>query len=188
MRKIKGKALRMTANPTAYSHLIYMAETGNPVSGDSFPTDADPSQEYKNLSSQIDRIFIEDEDSTPTVVYRYYDDHGVCLYIGASRQFEVRDKAHLLSSVWRPNATVAFLTLYPWRDMAELVESAAIRHEEPVFNKKSPEVFGTARRAYAKYLDERHGVLAGCATHWVNVCGWGEYGVWERPTGRAAPC
>lgn len=169
--------------------LIYMAHDGSPVIEEC----AEPCVNtqggvaencqvaYDQLSPLVRWLHCDQEYYDPASVYRYYDDEGRLLYIGLSGCFEDRDRAHLKSSYWRPNAVMARLEIFPWSRMAEAVETSAIRFEEPTFNVKSPHPDGANWPKFSEYLAARDGQLTGLSINWVSLCDWGDQGIWYPP-------
>jgi hypothetical protein len=69
----------------------------------------------------------------PTVLYRYYDDYGVLLYVGISNDFPVRDKQHLRDD-WRDEVLFCHQQLWPDRAWAVIAECVAIKRGKPKYN------------------------------------------------------
>lgn len=70
-------------------------------------------------------------------VYRIYDGDGALLYVGASRWFAARMRAHEVKAEWWE--TVATVTVEHHQDEASMAkaEQAAIATEDPIHNRRA---------------------------------------------------
>lgn len=69
-----------------------------------------------------------------TAVYRFFDAHGVLLYVGITKHLGKRFRQHSHSSKWWPDATHHSVEWLPTRTLAGRAERAAIRDEKPLHN------------------------------------------------------
>ena len=95
------------------------------------------------------------------VLYRYYDEEGVLLYIGISNQMRARDDAHW-SKPWRSTARMLCLEGFPDRHTCEVAERLAILSENPVFNAVRRYEVGARMWRYPKFVAACEGCLRGC--------------------------
>lgn len=72
--------------------------------------------------------------TTPTYVYRYYDQFDRLLYVGIACDLVARDKAHLRKSKWRLLAVHKAVKLFPNKYEALDEELNAIHTEFPIHN------------------------------------------------------
>jgi hypothetical protein len=73
-------------------------------------------------------------DSTATSVYRYYDQFGVLLYVGITKQGIGRNRQHNADKVWWQWVTLQEVDHFDSRDDAHAREVALIRKYRPPFN------------------------------------------------------
>lgn len=99
----------------------------------------------------------------PTWLYRYFNGHGVLLYVGISFDVLTRDYAHYRASAWRHAAKQLSVALFPSQTLAELAERQDIRSEDPMVNRKRlpPCTYRGVRDAW--FLDQQ-GSLQGIRT------------------------
>lgn len=69
-------------------------------------------------------------------LYRFYDANRRPLYIGISSCTAIRLDAHRKQSKWWPLAEYIAISVYPSYDAVQEAERAALRHEQPRFNKQ----------------------------------------------------
>jgi len=69
-----------------------------------------------------------------TVLYRYYDDQDVLLYVGVSANMPGRLEGHEADSTWMDFAARSTMDHFAERDDAEAAEVAAIEADHPLFN------------------------------------------------------
>lgn len=89
-----------------------------------------------------------------TALYRWWDDGDGLLYIGITGHLGGRTDAHAAGSSWMEFAVRSTVERYPNRAEAEAAEEAAIKAEQPLFNKQhndTPE----ARQRLVDYLVQR---------------------------------
>lgn len=70
----------------------------------------------------------------PTFVYRFFDAHGVLLYVGISYDPSTRWHHHRLTQPWWKSVTEIRASLYPSRTNALAEEYRAIKEERPLHN------------------------------------------------------
>lgn len=82
----------------------------------------------------------------PTAVYRHFDACGRLLYVGSTSDPEARWKQHQRQSGWVMAGLVDSVTIewWPSRAAARTAERAAIRNENPIYNRLRPKVGGPA--------------------------------------------
>lgn len=71
---------------------------------------------------------------TRSAVYRFYDADDNLLYIGSSKQLDVRYKDHAKKKPWWPDVHRKTETWYPTRERAYAAERGAIQTERPKYN------------------------------------------------------
>jgi len=71
-----------------------------------------------------------------TALYRWYDDADRLLYVGISRGLPGRVADHVGGSSWMEFAGRAAIARYPSHEEALQAETAAIKAERPLFNRK----------------------------------------------------
>lgn len=83
------------------------------------------------------------------VLYRFYDEDGVLLYVGVTNSIENRFRWHAANQPWWPEVADCRPAFYPNRASVERAEYDAIRYERPRYNRnagsKQP-VTASARR------------------------------------------
>lgn len=73
--------------------------------------------------------------SGKSALYRYFDRRGTLLYVGIAKDPDKRDGEHRHTAEWYEYATRRTLEWRPDRRSALDAETAAIRAEEPIFNR-----------------------------------------------------
>jgi hypothetical protein len=71
----------------------------------------------------------------PTLLYRLFDGDGVLLYIGISDNLKQPMSMHAAEKPWWPRVANMTVEIWPSREAADAAETAAIRDEQPLFNK-----------------------------------------------------
>ncbi|MEU8334738.1 hypothetical protein [Micromonospora tulbaghiae] len=94
-------------------------------------------------------------ESTDTALYFYYDESGVCLYIGITDDLRRRTLAHVEASSWMEFAASSVIKRLPTREKALAAEKAAIEAGRPLFNHVHNDT-AEARQRLVAYLIE-HG-------------------------------
>lgn len=69
-----------------------------------------------------------------TVLYHYYDDQDVLLYVGITANMFTRTNSHETDSTWMDFAARSTIEHFPDRESALEAEKGAIRHHRPLFN------------------------------------------------------
>lgn len=77
---------------------------------------------------------LQDQEASPTALYRWYDADGHLLYIGITGNLLDRTSQHNSDSSWMEFAARAAVERYPSRPEALAAEEAAIKKEHPLFN------------------------------------------------------
>lgn len=72
--------------------------------------------------------------TVPTYVYRTFDDLGLLLYVGCSKDVAKRLTQHRTYARWVPYMKDVTIEEFPSRDDALAAEASAIRSERPFFN------------------------------------------------------
>ncbi len=85
-----------------------------------------------------------------TALYRRFDEDDVLLYVGISDQLMERSAWHERHSAWVPFVVRRTTEWYASRSEAEAAETAAIKAEQPLFNRQHA-IVGTQERL-AEYL------------------------------------
>lgn len=88
--------------------------------------------------------------SAPTSVYRYYDEHGVLLYVGITSRGIARNMEHNKSKQWWQYVTKQEVEHFPTRRAAEVREKDLIVSRRPPFNVAHNPDSGALRDAYQK--------------------------------------
>lgn len=70
-----------------------------------------------------------------TTLYRFYDAHGVLVYVGITYNFPVRLTQHRRRSEWFETVDHWTTETHPTRRAAKNVETQSIREEMPRFNR-----------------------------------------------------
>lgn len=89
-----------------------------------------------------------------TLLYRYYDDFDVLLYVGVTANLVERQTSHETDSTWMDFATRSTIERFTKREDAESAEQAAIEEHQPLFNIEHNEHPDRIRRI-VDYLIER---------------------------------
>lgn len=89
-----------------------------------------------------------------TVLYRYYDDQGVLLYVGITANMPSRFGSHETDSTWMDFAVRSTIERFTNRDDALAAEKAAIEEHAPLFNVEHNDRPDRVRRI-VDYLIER---------------------------------
>jgi hypothetical protein len=87
-------------------------------------------------------------DSAATSVYRYYDRHGVLIYVGITKRGITRNFEHNGSAPWWPYVAHQDVEHYPTRTEAERRERALIVEFRPPFNTQHNPGSAELRREY----------------------------------------
>jgi len=90
------------------------------------------------------------------ILYRFYDEDGVLLYVGVTNSIETRFRWHAANQPWWPEVVDCRPTFYPNRAAVERAEYDAIRYERPRYNRKAGSkqpVMASARRPDPKPKD-----------------------------------
>ena len=117
----------------------------------------------------IDAQEADDRYPDPTIVYRYFDEDGVLLYVGISRQITYRHYQHTGKS-WTFAARYMQISYFPTRALAAHAEFCAVRDEEPEENLKYHPVKWPRRDEW--YRDKFGGSLAGECVSWFSLEEW----------------
>lgn len=72
------------------------------------------------------------------VVYRFYDEEDVLLYVGVTSDLPARVSGHRLYSQWFSDAARSEVDKFDTRDLAELNEAEQIRELRPLANSSTP--------------------------------------------------
>ena len=80
-------------------------------------------------------------DEAPTALYRFFDADGDLLYVGITRNLNLRLTQHAADKPWWASVARKTLVWYPSRSDAAHAEGKAIREERPQFNVALP--YGT---------------------------------------------
>ncbi|MBB4931872.1 putative GIY-YIG superfamily endonuclease [Lipingzhangella halophila] len=89
-----------------------------------------------------------------TLLYRYYDEHDVLLYVGVSANLMARQTNHEADSTWMDFAARSTIERFTARADAESAERTAIEEHQPLFNIEHNEHPDRIRRL-VDYLIER---------------------------------
>lgn len=87
----------------------------------------------------------------PTSVYRYYDTHGVLLYVGITKQGGGRNLQHNNKAAWWPHVVRQEVEHHPDRPSAEARERFLIRSYHPPFNRQHNIDSDELRSAYLAF-------------------------------------
>lgn len=68
-------------------------------------------------------------------LYRFFDENGLLLYVGITKDFKKRKSQHAARSQWFHRAARHTLEPHPSRAAALAAEAAAILEEQPLFNR-----------------------------------------------------
>lgn len=102
------------------------------------------------------------------VLYRFFDDSGVLLYVGISKHWTSRLNSHESRSDFFKLASHITLERYGTRQEVEQAETAAIVNEKPLYNRSQNPLheswlnhFSRLKRSYYKgeKIDEAHDVF-----------------------------
>lgn len=88
---------------------------------------------------------------TPTSVYRYYDKHGVLLYVGITGRGMARNAEHNKTQEWWPYVTRQEVDHYKSRRAAGNIEKQLIQQHRPPFNVQHNPGHGDVRDAYLTF-------------------------------------
>ena len=99
------------------------------------------------------KLSMLDDPDTPTALYRYFDERTLPLYIGITGDLAIREQGHISASRWAELVASSTVTRYPTRRAALEAERAAIKGEQPLFNKQYNDT-PAARRRLRAYLEE----------------------------------
>lgn len=78
----------------------------------------------------------------PAVVYRFYNEAGLCLYVGISQDFSKRWHVHERQRVWWSQTARCVVDFYPDWPTASQVEEISLATERPVYDRaRSPLAF-----------------------------------------------
>lgn len=86
------------------------------------------------LGFQFDTKRDPEPTASDTCLYRFHDDAGRLLYVGISKDPNVRERQHAASQRWYPLVAEREDEWYPNRRDALRAEAAAILNESPLFN------------------------------------------------------
>lgn len=117
-------------------------------------------EQLENLRTPVRRsrhLIPAPPEGMTTVLYRWFDQENLLLYLGISDDLGKRFAAHKGKSSWVAFAHRQTLEWFPSRDKAEFAEVDAIKVEQPLFNGMHNENPDARMRAVA-YLVE-HGRL-----------------------------
>lgn len=86
-----------------------------------------------------------------TILYRFFDVDDALLYVGVTKRPSERWTAHRRTSAWWPSVAFLAFEIHPHDRAALDAETAAIRTELPLFNKRSAPAFrrDSSRAAHA---------------------------------------
>ena len=87
----------------------------------------------------------------PTSVYRYYDRHGVLIYVGITKQGMGRNLQHNQRAEWWPFVVRQEVEHLPSRAAAMAHEKRLIRQHRPPFNRQHNVDHETFRLAYLRW-------------------------------------
>lgn len=99
-------------------------------------------------------------------VYRYWNDIAPAghqlLYIGFSKDFYARDRAHWMKSLWRRQATRVDVEVYPNERDALTAEWKAIIAEVPIYNTTHTDVarWQELHGDWMEFVENRHDPVA----------------------------
>jgi hypothetical protein len=92
-------------------------------------------------------------DSTPTAVYRYYDRHGVLIYVGVTSRGTTRNFEHVSHAEWWPHVASQEVEHHADRSTALAREKELIREFRPPFNRVHNVDHQTLRATYMAFAD-----------------------------------
>lgn len=120
--------------------------------------------------------------SQQTTLYRVYDQAGLLLYVGISKNALKRFGEHSMSQPWWGDGTTVKMQHYPTRAEALAAEEAAIKSERPAHNK----TFNKTSRETSRETAKRRGIPTGKWLRWIcDECRQGvaddEGYVWNKP-------
>lgn len=87
----------------------------------------------------------------PTSVYRYYDHHGLLLYVGITKQRGGRNLQHNSTAEWWPFVERQEIEHHPSRESASAREKLLIRTFRPPFNRQHNLDGANLREAYLAF-------------------------------------
>src|SRR5690349_21062741 len=87
----------------------------------------------------------------PTSVYRYYDEHGVLIYVGITKQGMGRNLQHNGRAEWWPYVVRQEVEHFDTRPLAAAREKELIRQFRPPFNKQHNPWHAEVREAYLDF-------------------------------------
>ena len=90
-------------------------------------------------------------DGGPTSVYRYYDKHGVLLYVGITGRGLARNSEHNKTKEWWQYVTRQEVEHYKTRRAAHNIEKELIRQHRPPFNVQHNPGCAETRDAYLSF-------------------------------------
>lgn len=87
----------------------------------------------------------------PTSVYKYYDRHGILLYVGITSRGISRNREHNATKEWWPFVASQTVEHFPTRDAALAHERLTIQRRQPPFNKQHNRAYSAIRSAYLMF-------------------------------------
>jgi hypothetical protein len=109
--------------------------------------------------------------TSPTMLYRYFDEDGDLLYVGIAWEHYLRDRQHFKTSLWYRYATHCSVEDFPTRYLAEWGEARAIHDEKPEFNRKNIGPLECVSVWDKWYLEVTGGKPVGQGKRWFRL-GW----------------
>lgn len=114
------------------------------------PLDGPRTRNHIRLRS-CDRV-TTDATPVPTSVYRYYDEHGILIYVGITSRGMQRNREHNATKEWWHLVTSQEVEHFETRHEAEAKERSLIRKHLPPFNKQHNSEYKLSRLAYLEFL------------------------------------
>lgn len=134
---LKGAAVEQPEERAAYMLAIRTRATATRhelVLATAYQLGVSPQQARKMVARAASAHAADDPKAGKTAVYRYYDADGVLLYVGITKNADLRDDQHRQASGWHPLTVRRELDWFDTRVDAAAAEREAIRGEEPLFN------------------------------------------------------
>ncbi|MEU0493458.1 helix-turn-helix domain-containing protein [Nocardiopsis sp. NPDC006139] len=122
-----GDKPQISAAPEPHEAMPVILFEGNEETQELPPAPPQPEQRRKKKAKQ-------QRDNGPTVLYRYYDEEDLLLYIGISNDMRHRLSGHEKASTWMDFAVRSTIERFPTRDEAEAAEREQIGAHRPLFN------------------------------------------------------
>lgn len=93
-------------------------------------------------------------DATPTSVYRYYDSHGILIYVGITSRGIGRNREHNRRAEWWPHVGAQEVDHFLTRAQALDVERDLIQRFRPPFNSQHNPNYRAARAEYLTMVEQ----------------------------------